>query len=80
MKSRQPRAGGCLFRLFLVCALILLLAAGAAAWSLATPYQGFQNEVFVDIPHGTATGAMATQLQIAGVIQNRWQFLLARVL
>jgi UPF0755 protein len=80
MKSRRPRAGGCLFRLVLFCTLIVLLAIGAAAWSLSTPYQGFQTDVFLEIPHGTTSGAMATQLQKAGVIQYRWQFLLARVL
>src|SRR5713226_6581496 len=80
MKSRRPRAGGCLFRLVLCCALIVLLAAAAVAWSLTTPYRGFQSDVFLDIAHGTPTGAMATQLQKAGVIQYRWQFLLARVL
>jgi UPF0755 protein len=80
MKTRRSVAGGCLFRFFLFGTLLALLAAGAVAWSLSTPYQGFQNDTIVDIPHGTATGGMATQLQTAGVIQYRWQFLLARVL
>jgi UPF0755 protein len=44
------------------------------------PYQGFQGEVFVDIPHGTSTGGIARMLADAGVVRSRWDFLAARLI
>lgn len=62
--------------------LILLgaVAVGYAVWRAESPYQGFAGEVFVEFPHGTATGAIADQLAQAGVVRSRWDFLLARFL
>ncbi len=69
-----------LFRLFLV----LLLAAGAACgwvWiQLNRPYQGFQQNVFMDFPVKTRTEEMARLLADQGVIQKSWYFTAARVL
>ena len=58
---------------------VLAIVAGYAAFRLASPYQGFQGEVFVDIPRGTATGAIAGRLAAAGVVRSRWDFLAARL-
>ncbi|HEY1340630.1 MAG TPA: endolytic transglycosylase MltG [Bryobacteraceae bacterium] len=60
--------------------LVALLAGGFAVYRLAAPYQGFGGEIFVDIPHGASTSAMAEMLARAGVIRSRWDFLLPRVL
>ena len=60
-------------------AFLTLLAGGLAFWRLR-PYQGFQGEVFVDIPRGTSTGEMADLLAGAGVVRSRWDFLLARLM
>lgn len=58
----------------LICAL-----AGLAAWTLATPYQGFQSETYVDIAHGTGTMGIAQELAKDGVIRYPWEFWLVRV-
>jgi len=56
------------------------LAAGLGVHSLSWTYAGFGTDVFVDIPKGTATRAVARKLAEAGVVRYRWQFLLARAL
>jgi UPF0755 protein len=58
---------------------LALLAGGWAVFRLVRPYQEFQGEVFVDIPRGASTVAMARMLAEAGVVPSRWDFLLARL-
>jgi len=58
---------------------IAVAAAGFGAWRLMSPYQGFAHEVFVEAPRGMNTHAIADALAHAGVVRNRWDFLLARV-
>jgi len=64
-----------LFTLFL---LALLAAAVGAAWlwyGITQPYQNFGTEgVFVDIPHGASSRAVARQLQNDGVIRSALAF------
>jgi UPF0755 protein len=60
--------------------LLVLAAAGFAVYRVEQPYQGFQNEVFVEFPRGTGTGAIADALANAHVVRSRWDFLLARAL
>jgi UPF0755 protein len=60
--------------------LLAALAAGYGAYRLEMPYQGFHGETFVEFPRGTNTETIATLLANAGVLRNRWDFLLARVL
>lgn len=65
------------------CLIILLIgaiAAGYTFYALWTPYKGFGDETFVDIPSGTTTQQMADMLQRAGVIRSRWHFMLARTI
>ena len=62
-------------RILLVAVLVL---AFVVFWH-ARPYQGFAGEVFVDIPHGTSTGAIADLLAGAGVVRSRWDLLAARL-
>jgi UPF0755 protein len=59
--------------------LVAAVAAGFLSYRLLRPYQAFSGETFVDLPHGTSTGAMADALAQAGVISSRWDFLLARL-
>ncbi len=61
-------------------ALPAALGAGLALHSLSGKYAGFPSEVFLDIPKGTGTRALARKLADAGVVRYRWQVLLARAL
>jgi len=67
-------------RLLVVLFLILLIAGGFLFYSLGLPYAGFSGEAFVNIPPRTSTREIARLLRAAGVIQNEWQFLVARVI
>ena len=71
---------GWLVRLFVFALFLLVLAAGGLAYRLASPYQGFSHEVFLNFEKGTSTSSMAQQLAAAGVIRRRWDFLLVRAL
>jgi len=55
------------------------LIAVFAAYRLASSYQGFSGEVFVEFPRGTSAQGIADRLAQAGVVRDRWDFLLARV-
>ena len=68
-----------LFRVFLLLLLTAGVAGGYVYYRLSQPYQGFSEPVFVEFPHGTSTGQMATILADKGVVQDRWLFLAARV-
>lgn len=67
--NRGLGAAGFLLTLF----LILVLAAGAAAWMIFTPF-GPSTEIFVDIAPGSSTTRIAQQLQSAGVIRSQFAF------
>jgi UPF0755 protein len=60
--------------------LAALVIGGFAGYRLASPYQGFQGETFVNLPRGTSTSAMADLLVQAGVIRGRADFLAARLI
>ena len=59
--------------------LLLLIAAGVAAYVIYTPY-GPSTETFVDIAPRSGTIAIAAQLEHSGVIRNRYGFDLLRPL
>ncbi len=66
----MKRFFGCLLAL-----LLLALGAAALGWQwfqneLTTPYQGFSEEVEVEIASGTGTLAILYQLQEAGVLRD----------
>jgi UPF0755 protein len=64
-------------------ALVLLCAIGAVAYigiDLSTPFAGFNQQAFVDLPTGTSARQMAAMLQSSGVIRHSWAFLIARAL
>ena len=58
--------------------LVLLAGVGAAAWmwlSIEQPYQGFGAQgVFVDLPHGASSRAVARLLKQNGVIRSAFAF------
>jgi UPF0755 protein len=60
--------------------VLALLSGGFCLYRLATPYQAFQGQIFVDFPRGTTTSDMAGELANAGVVRSRWDFLLARLM
>ena len=62
----------------LLVVLLLLAIAGAATWlwfGLESPYQGFAAQgVFIDLPHGASSRAVARLLQQNGVIRSAFAF------
>ena len=54
--------------------------AGAAVYSLQSPYRGFDGELFLQFPKGSGTRAIAQKLADAGVVRYAWQFRLARAI
>jgi UPF0755 protein len=60
--------------------VLAMFAAGAAYFSLTTPYRTFAQPVILEFPKGTSTQSMGQQLAAAGVIHYPWQLLLARAL
>ena len=69
-----------LFRIFLVCVLLAVIAGGYVWYQLKQPYQGFQEAKILDFPHGTSTAEMAQLLQAAGVVRSGRMFQLAHYL
>ncbi len=67
-------------RLFFALVFLAVVAVALGYLSLGANYQGFSNQVILDLPKGTSTRAMADQLSDAGVIRYSWQFLLLRAL
>lgn len=62
-----------------IFALLALVIAGYAIFRLNHPYQGFSGAIFLDFPHGTSTSSIGRQLADAGVVGDRWDFWLARL-
>jgi UPF0755 protein len=57
----------------------LILSAAAAAWlryELASAYYDGGTEVFVEIPRGASSGAIAESLRAAGVVRHAWPLIL----
>jgi UPF0755 protein len=70
-----------MIRRLVVAFVVLAAVAGSLIYvSLGVAYQGFSNQVILDLPKGTSTRAIADQLADAGVIRFSWQFLLLRML
>src|SRR5260370_34384398 len=80
MSRRRTGCGGCLVRLLFLAVLLTGLTGAGLYVALFQPYQGFQNEVFIEIPKGTTTRGIADQLAKAGVIRTSWQFLAAHAI
>ncbi|HUP03041.1 MAG TPA: endolytic transglycosylase MltG [Bryobacteraceae bacterium] len=59
---------------------LAFLIAAAAYYRTESPYAGFSGRVFVDLPPGASTAAIARSLAEAGVIRSPLDFLLVRAL
>jgi UPF0755 protein len=57
--------------------LLLILAAGAAAWLIFAPF-GPQSETFVQLAPGSPTTQIGRQLEAAGVVRSQFAFDLLR--
>ncbi len=68
-KKRGHGAAGFFLTLF----LLALLAAGAVAWMVFTPF-GPSTESFIDIAPGSSTTRIAQQLESAGIIRSQFAF------
>jgi UPF0755 protein len=73
-RKKGSGAAGTIRALFLV----LLLAAGAAAWLVFAPF-GPSAETFVDFTPGSSTVKMGQQLEAAGVVRSQFAFDLIRL-
>jgi len=74
---RKKRSGAA--RGFLAILLLALVAAGAGAWLLLTPF-GPSTETFVQIAPGSSTVHIGRQLEQAGIIRSRYAFDLLRLI
>jgi peptidoglycan lytic transglycosylase G len=53
---------------------------GGVLLSLRSPYRAFEGDLFLQIPKGSGTRAIARQLANDGIIQYAWQFWVARAI
>lgn len=67
-------------RLALVGMLAVAAAGSAAWWLLRASYSGFQEETFVDIPHGASSRQIAALLAESGVVRSPISFSAIRLL
>jgi UPF0755 protein len=74
-KRKRSGAAGAWLGLFLVA----LIAAGAAAWMVLTPF-GPEGETFVELTPGSSTAVIGQQLEEAGVVRSRLAFQMLRML
>jgi UPF0755 protein len=74
-KTKSSGVAGALRGIFFVA----ILAAGAAAWLILTPF-GPQTETFVELAPGSSTATIGQQLEAAGVVRSQYAFDLLRLL
>jgi UPF0755 protein len=72
-KKKTSGVSGFLLTVF----LLLLLAAGAGAWLILTPY-GPESETYVELAPGATSLRMGAQLEEAGIVRSRYAFFLMR--
>jgi UPF0755 protein len=75
-RSRKKKSSGAAGFLLAIL-FVALLAVGAAAWLVLTPF-GPQSETFVELAPGSSTARIGQQLEAAGVVRNRFAFDLLR--
>jgi UPF0755 protein len=75
-KSVKRKGSGFASFLFFLF-LVVVLAGGAAAWLVLTPY-GPQTATLVDVPPGSSVTAIGRLLESAGVVRSRYAFDLVR--
>jgi UPF0755 protein len=72
-RKKGSGVGGFLLGLFLVA----MVAGGAAAWLVFTPY-GPETETFVNVTPGSSVAAIGRKLEAAGVVRSRYAFDMVR--
>jgi len=68
------------FRLLAIVVVLGALAAGFAYFRTTQTYQGFQDQVYLDIPHGANTRFIGDLLARKGVVRSSWDFIAARAI
>lgn len=64
----------------MIAALLSGLVAGYTYYRTTVRYQGFREQIFVDIPHGANTRFIGDLLARKGVVRNPWDFIAARAM
>jgi UPF0755 protein len=77
-KSRKRKRSGAA-GLLKVAFFLFLVAAGAAAWLVLTPY-GPSAETFVHVAPGSSSAQISRELEEAGIVRSRFAFDLVRLL
>jgi UPF0755 protein len=77
-KSKKGKSSGAA-GLLLSLLFVLLLAAGALAWLVLTPF-GPQGETFVELAPGSSSTRIGEQLEASGVVRNQYAFVLLRLI
>lgn len=68
-------------RLIVFLLLVGMVGIGTAiGYCYFVPFQGYEGDVFVDIPRGTGTTGMGALLEEEGVVRSRWLFTAMRLL
>jgi UPF0755 protein len=75
--SRKKKSSGAA-RFLLTVFLLGLVAAGAAAWLILTPF-GPSTETFVEVEPGSSTTRIASKLQTDGIVRSHYAFDLLRL-
>src|SRR5580692_11238034 len=75
--SRKKKSSGAA-RFLLTVFLLGLVAAGAAAWLILTPF-GPTTETFVEVEPGSSTTRIAGELETDGIVRSHYEFDLLRL-
>jgi len=76
-RSNRRKKGSGAWGVLRLAFLVLLLAAGAVAWLVLSPF-GPETETFVEFAPGSSTAHMGQQLEAAGIVRSRYAFDLIR--
>jgi UPF0755 protein len=76
-RSGRKKKGSCVGVILRAFFLVLLLAAGAAAWLTFSPF-GPTSETFVDLAPHSSTLQIGQQLEAAGIVRSQYAFDLLR--
>ncbi len=77
-KSRKKKKGFGAVAFLLTVLLLVLGAAGAAAWMVLSPF-GPTSETFVEVAPGSSSARIGQQLEASGVVRSRFAFEFVRL-
>jgi UPF0755 protein len=75
--SRKKKSSGAA-RFLVTVFLLALVAAGAGAWLILSPF-GPSTETFVEVEPGSSTTRIASQLETGGIVRSHYAFDLLRL-